>query len=87
METREMKRLRAWKIARLLFAQMSRFDRLAVVLDGLDTLIAMIDADEVEDVMQFYDLSELKAKLRMYAKKCAELADAVDKLLREAEQK
>jgi hypothetical protein len=87
METRETKRLRAWKIARLLFAQMSRFDRLAVVLDSLDTLIALIDADEVEDVMQFYDLSELKAKLRMYAKKCTELADAVEKLLREAGRK
>jgi hypothetical protein len=78
---------RAWKIARLLFAQMSRFDRLAVVLDSLDTLIAMIDADEVEDVLQFYDLSELKTKLRVYARKCTELADAVDKLLREAGQK
>ena len=87
METRETKRLRAWKIARLLFAQMSRFDRLALVLDSLDTLIAMIDADEVEDVMRFYDLSELKAKLRMYAKKCTELADAVEKLLREAGRK
>jgi hypothetical protein len=87
MEVRETKRLRAWKIARLLFAAMGRFDRLALVLDSLDTLIAMIDSDSVQDVMQFYDLGELKTKLRMYAKKCAELADAVDKLLREAERK
>ena len=87
METREMKRLRAWKIARLLFAQMSRFDRLALVLDSLDTLIALIESDDVQDVMRFYDLSELKAKLRMYAKKCTELADAVEKLLREAGRK
>ena len=87
METGEGRRLRAWKIARLLFAQMSRFDRLAVVLDNLDTLIALIDAGEVRDVMQFYDLSELKTKLRVYAKKCTELADAVEKLVREAEQK
>ena len=79
--------MRAWKIARLLFAQMSRFDRLALVLDSLDTLIALIDADEVKDVMQFYDLSELKTKLRMYARKCTELADAVEELLREAERK
>ena len=82
-----MKRLRAWKIARLLFAAMGRFDRLAVVLDSLDSLIALIDSDNVEDVLEFYDLDELKTKLRMYAKKCTELADAVDKLLREAGRK
>jgi hypothetical protein len=87
MRERESRKLGAWKIARLLFAAMGRFDRLAVVLDSLDTLIAMIDSDSVQDVMQFYNLSELKAKLRVYAKKCAELADAVDKLLREAGQK
>jgi hypothetical protein len=87
MEAGETKRLRAWKIARLLFAQMSRFDRLALVLDSLDTLIALIDADDVQDVMRFYDLSELGAKLRVHAKKCTELADAVEKLLREAGQK
>jgi hypothetical protein len=87
MKEEEKKRWGAWKIARLLFAAMGRFDRLAVVLDSLDTLIAMIDSDSVQDVMQFYDLGELKTKLRMYAKKCAELADAVDKLLREAERK
>jgi hypothetical protein len=87
MEMGETKRLRAWRIARLLFAQMSRFDRLAVVLDSLDSLIALIDADNVRDVMQFYDLDELKAKLRVYARKCAELADAVEKLLREAGRK
>jgi hypothetical protein len=87
MKEKEKEKWRAWKIARLLFAQMSRFDRLALVLDSLDTLIAMIDADEVDDVMQFYDLDELRAKLRVYAKKCSELADAVEKLLREAGQK
>jgi hypothetical protein len=87
MKEKEKEKWGAWKIARLLFAQMSRFDRLAVVLDSLDTLIALIDPDSVQDVMQFYDLSELKRKLRMYAKKCTELADAVDKLLREAGQK
>jgi len=58
-----------------------------VVLDSLDSLIALIDPDSVQDVMQFYDLSELKTKLRMYARRCTELADAVDKLLREAGQK
>jgi hypothetical protein len=87
METGETKRLRAWKIARLLFAAMGRFDRLAVVLDNLDSLIALIDSDNVRDVMQFYDLSELRTKLRVYAKKCTELADAVDKLLKETERK
>jgi hypothetical protein len=87
MEMGETKRLRAWKIARLLFAAMGRFDRLALVLDSLDSLIALIDSDNVHDVIQFYDLSELRAKLRMYAKKCTELADAVDKLLQEAGQK
>jgi hypothetical protein len=81
METGETKRLRAWKIARLLFAAMGRFDRLAVVLDNLDSLIALIDADNVSDVMRFYDLSELKAKLRDYAKKCTELANKIDELL------
>jgi hypothetical protein len=87
METGETKRLRAWKIARLLFAQMSRFDRLAMVLDDLDSLLALVDEDNVRDVMQFYDLSELRAKLRVYAKKCSELADAVEKLLKETERK
>jgi hypothetical protein len=87
MREKEKEKWGAWKIARLLFAAMGRFDRLAVVLDSLDALIAMIDSDSVQDVMQFYDLSELKVKLRMYARKCSELADAVDKLLREAEQK
>jgi hypothetical protein len=58
-----------------------------VVLDSLDSLIALIDPDSVRDVMQFYDLSELKTKLRVYARKCSELADAVEKLLREAGQK
>jgi len=87
MERGEGRRWRAWKIARLLFAQMSRFDRLAVVLDSLDSLIALIDAENVRDVLSFYDLDELKVKLRMYAKKCSELADAVEKLLKEAERK
>jgi hypothetical protein len=87
MKEKEKEKWGAWKIARLLFAAMGSFDRLAVVLDSLDTLIALIDPDEVQDVLQFYDLSELKTKLRVYARKCAELADAVDKLLREAEQK
>jgi hypothetical protein len=87
MEAGETKRLRAWKIARLLFAAMGRFDRLAVVLDSLDTLIALIEPDDVQEVMQFYDLSELKVKLRVYAKKCTELADAVEKLLKETERK
>jgi hypothetical protein len=87
METGEGRRWRAWKIARLLFAAMGRFDRLAVVLDSLDTLIALIEPDDVQDVMRFYDLSELKVKLLVYARKCSELADAVEKLLRETEQK
>jgi hypothetical protein len=87
METGETRRLRAWKIARLLFREMERFDRLALVLDDLDTLIALIDADNVRDVMQFYNLSELKAKLRVYARKCTELADAVERLLKETERK
>jgi hypothetical protein len=63
------------------------FDRLAAVLDDLDSLLALIDADNVQDVMRFYDLSELKTKLRVYARKCAELADAIDELLREAGRK
>jgi len=79
----EAKRLRAWKIARLLFKEMERFDRLALVLDDLDSLLALIDADNVRDVLQFYDLDELRAKLRAYARKCSELADAVEELLRE----
>jgi hypothetical protein len=66
---------------------MGRFDRLAVILDSLDSLLALIDEDNVEDVMQFYDLDELRTKLRMYARKCAELADAVEKLLKETERK
>jgi hypothetical protein len=86
MKEKEKEKWGAWKIARLLFAAMGRFDRLAVVLDSLDALIALIDADEVKDVMQFYDLSELKTKLRVYAKKCSELADAVEKLLKEVER-
>jgi len=80
----EAKRLRAWRIARLLFKEMERFDRLALVLDDLDSLLALVDADNVQDVMQFYDLDELGAKLRAYARKCSELADAVEELLREA---
>jgi hypothetical protein len=87
METGEGRRLRAWRIARLLFAAMERFDRLALVLDDLDSLLALVDADNVKDVLQHYDLSELAARLRLYARKCSELADAVEELLREAGRK
>jgi hypothetical protein len=51
----------------------------AVALEGV--------VEHAARALEFYDLDELRAKLRMYVKKCMELADAVEKPLREAGRK
>jgi hypothetical protein len=79
---RELAR-RGWLLARRLFRQMDRFDKFDVVLMHLDSILAAIEKEDVKYVLSFYDLGELRAKLRDYAKKCTELANKIDGLLRE----
>ena len=79
---RELAR-RGWLLARRLFRQMDRFDKFDVVLMHLDSILAAIEKEDVKYVLSFYDLSELRAKLRDYAKKCTELANKIDEMLRE----
>jgi hypothetical protein len=74
---------RGWLLARRLFRQMPRFDKFDVVLMHLDAILAAISPEDVKYVLSFYDLGELRAKLRSYAKKCTELANKIDELLRE----
>jgi hypothetical protein len=72
---------RGWLLARRLFRQMDRFDKFDVVLMHLDAILAAIAPEDVKYVAAFYDLGELRAKLRDYAKKCTELANKIDELL------
>ena len=70
-------------LAQRLFRQMPRFDGFDVVLMNIDSILAAIDEEDVKYVAAFYDLGELRAKLLDYAKKCTELANKIDELLRE----
>jgi hypothetical protein len=69
-------------LAQRLFRQMDRFDKFDVVLMHLDSILAAIGEEDVKYVLSFYDLGELRAKLRDYARKCTELANKVDELLK-----
>jgi len=44
---------------------------------------AAISPEDVKYVLSFYDLGELRTKLRSYAERCKALADRIDELLRE----
>ena len=79
---KEMTR-RGWLLARRLFRQMPRFDGFDVVLMHLDSILAAVTPEDVKYVATFYDLGELRAKLRSYAERCRALADRIDELLRE----
>ena len=79
---RELAR-RGWLLARRLFRQMDRFDKFDVVLMHLDSILAAISPEDVKYVLSFYDLGELRTKLRSYAERCKALADRIDELLRE----
>ena len=74
--------LRGRLLAQRLFRQMNRFDKFDVVLMHLDSILATITPEDVKYVFSFYDLSELRAKLRDYARKCSELANKIDDLLK-----
>jgi hypothetical protein len=79
---KEMTR-RGWLLAQRLFRQMNRFDKFDVVLMHLDSILAAVTPEDVKYVATFYDLGELRAKLRSYAERCRALADRIDELLRE----
>jgi hypothetical protein len=80
---RERKMVLKGKIlARRLLRQMPRFDGFDVVLMHLDSILAAIDEEDVKYVASFYDLGELRAKLLDYARKCTELANKIDELLK-----
>jgi hypothetical protein len=82
MERERKMVLRGRLLAQRLFRQMDRFDKFDVVLMHLDSILAAIDEENVKYVVAFYDLSELRSKLRDYARKCTELANKVDELLK-----
>ena len=71
------------KVARRLFGQMGAFDRFDLVLTHLSGIVAEIRPEDVKYVLAFYDLGELAERLRDYARRCSELAEAVEKLLGE----
>jgi hypothetical protein len=75
--------LRGRLLAQRLFRQMHRFDGFDVVLMHLDSILAAVTPEDVKYLLSFYDLSELRAKLRSYAERCRALADRIDELLRE----
>jgi hypothetical protein len=74
---------RARRLAERLFRLMEQFDRFDVVLLNLDTILAAITPEDVKYVLKFYDLSELRSKLRGYASECETLAKKIDELLQE----
>jgi hypothetical protein len=82
MERERKMVLRGRLLAQRLFRQMHRFDGFDVVLMNIDSILAAIGEEDVKYVLSFYDLGELRAKLRDYARKCTELANKVDELLK-----
>jgi hypothetical protein len=77
---RRRKRRARW-LAQRLFRQMEQFDRFDVVLMNIDSILALIKEEDVKHVSSFYDLGELKNKLRSYASQCETLAKRIDELL------
>jgi hypothetical protein len=77
---RRRKRRARW-LAQRLFRQMEQFDRFDVVLMNIDSILALIKEADVKHVSSFYDLGELKNKLRSYASQCETLAKRIDELL------
>jgi hypothetical protein len=77
---RRRKRRARW-LAQRLFRQMEQFDRFDVVLMNIDSILALIGEEDVKHVLAFYDLGELKNKLRSYASQCETLAKRIDELL------
>jgi len=72
---------RGRSLAERLFRQMPRFDRFDVTLMHIDSILAAMDEIDVKYVITFYDLSELKRKLRSYADRCNALANRIDELM------